>query len=210
MKAALVLRRLCLRRGANHTIGTPPSLRTSLRALSTNTSPRLQPQTWHRQLSRRWNRIGRGRVPIVGSVLFAAALGPGAFMELAEQNGEEETGEKHMLEASRQEIRKTVSEDARGFTRLKQEVYVFFYCYVYEPIATGFRFLHLTVIFLPVLVSVPVIWIGSRNPDRNNQRWGTLWWFDFLVKSMERAGPAFIKVCISVLSTAFVRLLLNS
>lgn len=109
-------------------------------------------------------------------------------MELAEKNGEEETGEKHMLEASRQEIRKTVSEDARGFTRLKQEVHVFFYCYVYEPIATGFRFLHLAIIFLPVLVTVPVIWIGSRNPDRNNQRWGTLWWFDFW--SSQWNGPA--------------------
>ncbi|KAL3706698.1 hypothetical protein TMatcc_007711 [Talaromyces marneffei ATCC 18224] len=195
MKAAFVLRRVCLARGANHTLGTTPSLRTSLRTFSTNATPRLKPQTWRYHISQRWNKIGRGRAPIVGSVLFAAALGPGAFMELAEKNGEEETGENHMLEASRQEIRKTVSEDARGFTRLKQEVHVFFYCYVYEPIATGFRFLHLAIIFLPVLVTVPVIWIGSRNPDRNNQRWGTLWWFDFLVKSMERAGPAFIKAC---------------
>lgn len=184
MKAAIVLRRLCLGRGT-----TP-----SLRAFSTNTTPRLKLQTWHTQISQRWSKACRGKAPIVGSVLFAAALGPGAFMELAERNGEEETGEKHMLEASRQEIRKTVSEDARGLTRLRQELYVFLYCYVYEPVATGFRFLHLTIIFLPVLVSVPMIWIGNRNPERNNQRWGTLWWFDFLVKSMERAGPAFIKV----------------
>lgn len=130
----------------------------------------------------------------MGSVLFAAALGPGAFMELAEKSNGDETGEMQMLEASREELRKTVSADARGFTRLRQQVYVFLYSYVYDPIATGFRFLHLAVIFLPVLVSVPVIWIGGRNPERNNERWGTLWWFDFLVKSMERAGPAFIKV----------------
>jgi aarF domain-containing kinase len=115
-------------------------------------------------------------------------------MELAENTAEHETGELQMLEASQQEIRKAVSEDARGLSRPRQGISVFLYCYVYEPIATGFRFLHLTIIFLPVLVSVPVMWIGRRNPDRNNQRWGTLWWFDLLVKSMERAGPAFIKV----------------
>lgn len=130
----------------------------------------------------------------MGSVLFAAALGPGAFMELAETTSEDETGEKQMLEASRQELRQTVSDDARGLARLKQKLFIFVYFYVYEPIATGFRFLHLTVIFLPVLVSVPVIWVGRRHPDRNNQRGGTLWWYDFLVTSMERAGPAFIKV----------------
>jgi aarF domain-containing kinase len=99
-----------------------------------------------------------------------------------------------MLEASREEIRKTVSKDAHGLTRIGQEVYVFLYCYVYEPVATGIRFLHLAVIFLPVILTVPVIWIGRRNIERNNERSGTLWWIDFLVRSMERAGPAFIKV----------------
>jgi aarF domain-containing kinase len=131
---------------------------------------------------------------VVGTVLFAA-LSPGAFLEIAEKgNGGEHTGEMQMLEASRNEVRKTVSEDKRGLSRLVQEIHVFFYCYVYEPIATGVRFLHLVIIFLPVISTVPVIWFGRRNPDRGGERSGTLWWFDFLVSSMERAGPAFIKV----------------
>jgi hypothetical protein len=187
MKVAVLFRRFCLRRGAAQLAAAPP-----LRTFSTPPSQQL----WRRQLQR-WSNVGkrsRARGPVLGSVLFAVALGPGAFMELAEKTSEDETGEKQMLIASRQELHQTVSADARGYTRLRQEICVFLYSYVYEPIATGFRFLHLTVIFLPVLVSVPVVWIGRRNPDRNNQRWGTLWWFDFLVKAMERAGPAFIKV----------------
>lgn len=131
---------------------------------------------------------------MLGTMLFAAALSPGAFMELAEKNSENKTGEMKMLEASREEIRKTVSDDTHGLARVGQEVYVFLYCYVYEPVATGIRFLHLAVIFLPVILTVPVIWVGRRNLERNNERSGTLWWIDFLVRSMERAGPAFIKV----------------
>lgn len=63
-----------------------------------------------------------------------------------------------------------------------------------EPIATCLRFVHLTIIFVPVLLTIPMIWLGSRRKDRNGERVGTLWWYGFLVRSMERAGPAFIKV----------------
>jgi aarF domain-containing kinase len=58
--------------------------------------------------------------------------------------------------------------------------------------------LHLVIIFVPVIVTIPVIWIGSRNPNKDDERSGTLWWYGFLVSSMERAGAAFIKVCVYV------------
>jgi aarF domain-containing kinase len=60
--------------------------------------------------------------------------------------------------------------------------------------ATGIRFFHLVFIFFPVMAAVPAMWFGRRVQGRNGERSGTLWWFDFLVCSMERAGPAFIKV----------------
>lgn len=124
-----------------------------------------------------------------------AVLAPSAFLRLAEvsDNGEK-TGEMQMLEASRDEIRKSVSTDARGLSRICQTAWVFWYYYVYDPIATGFRFLHLAVIFVPVFIAVPVIWLGRRVGSLNDARTGTLWWYRFLVKAMERAGPAFIKV----------------
>lgn len=135
----------------------------------------------------------RARAPVIGVVM--AALAPGAFLKLAEgSDGGEKTGEMQMLEVSRQEIRRTVPVGSRGLSRLYHSLWVCWYYYVYDPIATGFRFLHLAVIFMPVVVTVPVIWMGRRVGGNSNAQSGTLWWYRFLVKAMERAGPAFIKV----------------
>jgi aarF domain-containing kinase len=72
--------------------------------------------------------------------------------------------------------------------------------YIVEPICTGLRFLHLVVIFVPVIVTIPALWLGQKQPGRENERSGTLWWYGFLVASMERAGAAFIKVRFARLS----------
>lgn len=183
MRAAVFFGRFCLRRSGIRLHPPPP------RCFSL---PRLR--QWSRQYQG-WTGAGR-KAPVVGTgtVLFAA-LSPAAFLAIAEKgDGGERTGELQMLDASRNEIRTTVPENERGLSRLGKEIYVFLYCYVYEPIATGIRFLHLVFIFLPVIATLPVIWFGRRNHNRGGQRSGTLWWFDFLVSSMERAGPAFIKV----------------
>lgn len=136
------------------------------------------------------------RGPVIGGVVAMTALAPSAFLKLAETaDGAEKTGEMQMLEASREEIQKAVSPDARGLSRFRQSLSVFWYCYIYDPIATGIRFLHLVYIFMPVIITVPVIWLGRTVGTHNGQRTGTLWWYRFLVKAMERAGPAFIKVC---------------
>ncbi|KAK6332216.1 hypothetical protein TWF718_002741 [Orbilia javanica] len=66
--------------------------------------------------------------------------------------------------------------------------------YILEPLATGLRFLHLTLLFLPVMITMPAIWIGPRLPLRDGERAGTIWWYGYLVKSMEMAGPTFIKL----------------
>lgn len=124
-----------------------------------------------------------------------ATLGPAAFLKLAEENdGSDKTAEMQMLEASREEVRKTVSPDAQGISKLCQTLWVYFYHYVYDPLATSFRFIHLAVIFVPVVVTVPAIWFGRIVQEHDGTRSGTLWWYRFLVKAMERAGPAFIKV----------------
>lgn len=99
-----------------------------------------------------------------------------------------------MLQASREELAKTVDDDKEGPSRLVQKISIFVDVYIWEPLCTGARFCHLVVIFVPVILSVPAIWIGRRQPGHNNERSGTLWWYNFLVWSMEAAGPAFIKV----------------
>ena len=122
-------------------------------------------------------------------------MSPTAFVELSEEDpADDETHEKHMLAASRREISKEVPKEAHGLERVYKTIVYVLDQYVYEPIATGFRFLHLAIIFVPVMVSVPIMWVGRRRKDRDNERSGTLWWYSFLVSAMERAGPAFIKL----------------
>ncbi|KAM3515115.1 hypothetical protein MY11210_001233 [Beauveria gryllotalpidicola] len=126
----------------------------------------------------------------------AAAVGTATFVELARKDngGTNETGELRMLELSRDEIRKAIDDNDRGLSRLVHEALLFIDFYIWEPIFTGVRFLHLVAIFVPVIVSVPIIWLGRRLPERDDERQGTLWWYSFLVKAMELAGPAFIKL----------------
>ena len=132
----------------------------------------------------------RFRTPVL-----LALLTPAAFVEISEgsrKNGE--SGEILMLEASRQEIEKELPDEIKGLKKVWKEFVILLDTYIYEPIATGFRFLHLVVIFVPVIATIPIIFIGARQKDREDERSGTLWWYGFLVHSMERAGPAFIKL----------------
>ncbi|WVQ72324.1 hypothetical protein IAR50_001874 [Cryptococcus sp. DSM 104548] len=74
--------------------------------------------------------------------------------------------------------------------------------YIFEPIATLFRFFQLAALFLPVIILSPMILLGETRRRRQFGRaigedeanWGAIWWYDFLVKQMERAGPSFIKL----------------
>lgn len=143
----------------------------------------------------------RGRAPLLAAAHATGALGTAAFVKLSEnEEASGDTGEQRMLQASRKEIAKKVDDDDRGVSRLRHKVVLFLDLYVWEPLCTGFRFLHLALIFVPVILAVPAIWIGRRKRDRNNERSGTIWWYGFLVTGMEWAGPAFIKVRSRLLS----------
>ncbi|KAM5346471.1 hypothetical protein ACJ41O_009476 [Fusarium nematophilum] len=126
----------------------------------------------------------------------AAALGTAAFVELSqmENKSDEETGELRMLEVSRAEAKKKVPAESRGLSRTAKCVKYWLDVLIVEPVCTGIRFLQLVVIFVPVIITVPAIWFGRRQPNRDNERSGTLWWYGFLVNAMELAGPAFIKL----------------
>lgn len=135
--------------------------------------------------------------PVKGGTACLAALSPAAFVTLSENDESEDglTGEQQMLEASRKELAEQVPGWVGGSKSLRKGIWKFLDTWIIEPIATGFRLLHLIFIFVPVIVTVPVIWFGQRQPEKDNERSGTLWWYAFLVNGMERAGAAFIKVC---------------
>ncbi|CEL02426.1 Putative Mitochondrion protein [Aspergillus calidoustus] len=161
-------------------------------------SPSPPPPSCRRFTSRsscpqRLRPIRLGRAPRIGAVLIAA-MAPGAFVQLAENKEDGKTGERTMLEASRQEIKDDILEKTQGTLGLESPALACWTYYIYDTIATGFRFVHLVVIFLPVILTAPTIWLGKRIKDRDGTRTGTLWWYRFLVRAMERAGPAFIKL----------------
>ena len=133
----------------------------------------------------------------------AAASVPIVAHNLQDDAGQDDlTLERSLLDTSEDERRAQtygVSKDRSIFYRFFKHLKIAFTRYIYEPIATGLRFVQLVVIFVPVFATIPLIFIGSRDPNRDNERTGTLWWYEFLVKQMERAGPTFIKVEILVL-----------
>ncbi|ROV92085.1 hypothetical protein VSDG_07517 [Cytospora chrysosperma] len=159
-----------------------------------HTSCQLNKQS-HRQRKWQWNTPPfRGRAPLLAAAN-AAALGTAAFVAISEKGeGSGQTAEKRMLEISRAEIAKEVGENDRGLFRLGHKIILFLDFYIWEPLCTGVRFLHLAAIFVPVIFAVPVMWLGKRQKDHDNERSGTLLWYRFLVQGMEWAGPAFIKL----------------
>ncbi|KAI1097335.1 ABC1 family protein [Jackrogersella minutella] len=164
-----------------------PKTTANLRRLQSTFRPRiLGPSPWRSSSFK--GRILRATANV--------ALGTAAFVKLSEKDDgdAEQTAEDRMLEVSRDELKKTLGNDERGLHRFGHKVIIFLDLYFWEPLCTGVRFVELVFIFIPVILSVPAIWIGSRQPDRDDERSGTLWWYRFLVKAMETAGPAFIKL----------------
>ena len=178
MRTAFALGRLCLRQNPRRLISS------------------ISRYERHYSISKPWPVFYRPPKPPRGRIIVWSLLSPAAFVALSEEGTEDgKTPEEHMLEASRAEIAKEIPEDVRGLRRVWRAIYLFVDTMIVEPIATTFRFLHLVIIFVPVIGTMPLIWLGKRQKTRDNERSGTLWWYSFLVRSMERAGPAFIKVC---------------
>jgi aarF domain-containing kinase len=184
MRSAALFGRQCLRQSA------PLLFRASTRRFASSQTHPL------RKYFAKPNFLGR---KILWSGAAGATLSPLAFVGIANDESEhgEKTHEEAMLEASRQELEDQVPKALQNSKKYRRGIYFFVDAYIVEPICTGLRFLHLVLIFVPVLVTIPVIWIGARQSDKDNERSGTIWWYGFLVGSMERAGAAFIKASAS-------------
>ena len=77
---------------------------------------------------------------------------------------------------------------------LSDKISTFFVYHIWEPILTARRFIHLFFLFAPVILSSPMLLVGSPEERLQGDRWGAVWWYDYLVVQMDRAGPTFIKV----------------
>ncbi|KAK8054610.1 hypothetical protein PG994_009677 [Apiospora phragmitis] len=191
MRTALRFGRLCARRGTAQIAPKLPrcfSLRSQHSTLS----------AFKQFSSSSGSRVRASHSTVLLAAVQGTLLGTAAFVKLSEKDNEpgdeNQTSEGRMLEVSRDEIEKKKDDTSRGFTKLRHNIVYYVDVYIWEPICTGVRFLQLVAIFVPVIIAVPVIWVGARQPDRDNGRSGTLWWYGFLVQAMEWSGPAFIKL----------------
>jgi hypothetical protein len=75
-----------------------------------------------------------------------------------------------------------------------QRISALFVEHIWEPILTARRFVHLFFLFIPVILSSPMLLVGSPEERLQGDKWGAVWWYDYLVAQMDRAGPTFIKV----------------
>lgn len=104
--------------------------------------------------------------------------------------------------APRREVH-TVMSPSEPERRLIPRLLVFLKDTIWEPICTAARFAHLVLIFLPVIVTSPMLLVGTVKKKKGREtgdRWGALWWYDLLVKTMQAAGPTFVKVRNSIVS----------
>ncbi|KAJ3966272.1 protein kinase [Lentinula raphanica] len=65
---------------------------------------------------------------------------------------------------------------------------------IWEPILTAKRFISLCFIFLPVILASPMLLVGQPKKKYKGDGWGAIWWYGFLARQMETAGPTFIKL----------------
>lgn len=85
---------------------------------------------------------------------------------------------------------------------LSDKISAFFVYRIWEPILTARRFIHLFFLFAPIILSSPMLLVGSPEERFQGDRWGAVWWYDYLVVQMDRAGPTFIKVQVFAASVA--------
>lgn len=95
---------------------------------------------------------------------------------------------------------KSVNEEKEQKSRIRQnntvlwKLLYFIGDNIVDPLITCLRFTQLSMIFFPVMLFLPIILFGPRDPLKYNDRKGTLLWYKYLTWSMEVAGPSFIKV----------------
>ncbi|KAL1301829.1 hypothetical protein AAFC00_006014 [Neodothiora populina] len=209
MRAPVLLAQTCTQRTTQRA-ATPTAsrLNQNFRAFFSKSSSRQFYRSFNNNTRHRRFTFAPPPPPIKGSKALlwgtAAALSPAALLRLSEhdEDGKDEkdrqddgkTGEQHMLEASRAELAQEAPSWLGSSKKFRRGIWRFLDTWIIEPVATGLRFLHLVIIFVPVIVTIPVIWVGKRDEKKDGERWGTIWWYGFLVSSMERAGAAFIKL----------------
>ncbi|KAF9097477.1 hypothetical protein BGX23_008751 [Mortierella sp. AD031] len=124
-----------------------------------------------------------------------ALLGPSVHLEARDFPIQPQHAKAaHPIPYVKTEIVKEAAHNPSFWRRLRQQLEDLWEDYVVHPVLTIWRFGVLALIFLPLIITAPAVFIGERDKELSDERSGTLWWYRLLVKHMELAGPTFIKL----------------
>ncbi|GJE85832.1 ADCK2-like domain-containing protein [Phanerochaete sordida] len=87
-----------------------------------------------------------------------------------------------------------ISSPAEPNRSIVSQVICFFRECVWEPVLTARRLAYLLILFVPVLLTSPMLLVGNPERELGGDRWGAVWWYEFLTAQMQRAGPTFVKL----------------
>ncbi|KAF9225428.1 ABC1-domain-containing protein [Gyrodon lividus] len=146
---------------------------------------RVRPWTWRTSL---WV------TPIVGGIYIY--LSPGPQLHLASVFS---SPTLIPCPEDRDNAKEFINEDMIGSPAephqfILQRILWFLQDYLWEPLLTARRFIHLSYLFVPVIITMPILLVGNPEKRLQGDRWGAVWWYDFLVASMQAAGPTFTKL----------------
>lgn len=88
----------------------------------------------------------------------------------------------------------TIFSPAEPNHSIRSQIVSFIRDHVIEPILTARRLVYLLILFVPVLLTSPMLLVGPPERALQGDRWGAVWWYEFLTAQMQRAGPTFVKV----------------
>lgn len=106
---------------------------------------------------------------------------------------------------SREPLEAVIMSPSESDRTLSARIIAFIRERILEPIFTAQRFVYLFCVFVPVLLATPMLLVGQPEERLAGDKWGAVWWYDFLTSQMQLAGPTFIKVS-SHLDTITMRL----
>ncbi|KAG6817755.1 hypothetical protein H0H87_004546 [Tephrocybe sp. NHM501043] len=88
----------------------------------------------------------------------------------------------------------TISSPSEADRTMVARIGTFLRTRIWEPLLTAKRFIYLFALFIPVVLSSPMLLVGKPQKKYRGDKWGAVWWYGFLVRKMEAAGPTFIKL----------------
>lgn len=182
-----------------HALSTPKGTNTAARRTFTTANksqrPRIvSPPPYIRLHTRPWTWRTLWLVPIIGGVVVYLSPGPQLHLPSVFSSPTLIPCPESRDNARRFTDQHMIGSPAEPQRSLYLRIIGLFKDYIWEPILTTRRFIHLFYLFVPAIITMPMLLVGSPDVQLQGDRWGAVWWYDFLVKRMQAAGPTFIKV----------------